>query len=83
MRLECDIYGGNNMSDKSCGWAGSVELFLKTDELQARDPHQLRINSYRVLLTRGRDGFVIFVPPTAEMKETYRALKDAGVAELD
>ena len=50
---------------------------------KARDPHQLRINSYRVLLTRGRDGFVIFVPPTAEMKETYRALKDAGVAELD
>jgi DUF2075 family protein len=49
---------------------------------QARDPHQLRLNSYRVLLTRGRDGFVVFVPPEPEMRETYRALRDAGLREL-
>lgn len=42
---------------------------------QARDPHQLRINSYRVLLTRGRDGFIVFVPPTSTMNSTYQALK--------
>jgi len=28
--------------------------------LKARDPHRLRVNSYRVLLARGRDRFFIF-----------------------
>jgi DUF2075 family protein len=28
----------------------------------AKDPRQLRMNSYRVSLTRGRDGFIVFVP---------------------
>ena len=31
-----------------------------------RDSLQLRVNAYRVLLTRGRDGAVIFVPPLTE-----------------
>ena len=46
------------------------------------DPFQLRLNSYRVLLTRGRDGAVIFVPPVREMDETYQHLIDAGMTEL-
>jgi energy-converting hydrogenase A subunit M len=29
---------------------------------KVKDPHQLRVNSYQVLLTRGRDGFIVFVP---------------------
>ena len=46
------------------------------------DPVQLRLNCYRVLLTRGRDGFVIFVPPSAELNQTAIALLAAGVRPL-
>ena len=28
-----------------------------------KDPYRLRVNAHRVLLTRGRDAAVIFVPP--------------------
>lgn len=44
----------------------------------ARDPHRLRINAYRVLLSRGRDGMVIFVPPIAELNETFALLVQSG-----
>ena len=48
------------------------------------DPKALRKNAYRVLLTRGRDGCVIFVPPIPDkMRETYKYLCDCGFSELD
>lgn len=43
------------------------------------DPKQLLKNVYRVLLTRGRDGMVIFVPPTPVLDQTEVALLAAGV----
>ena len=47
------------------------------------DPKALRENAYRVLLTRGRDGCVIFVPPIPDkMRETYTYLKNCGFTEL-
>ncbi|MEI7481638.1 MAG: DNA/RNA helicase domain-containing protein [Elusimicrobiota bacterium] len=46
------------------------------------DPMQLRINSYRVLLTRGRDGMIIFVPKLTLLDETYENLKQIGIKEL-
>jgi len=49
---------------------------------KAKDPHRLRMNSYRVLLSRGRDGFIIFIPPEPKMMSTYQALKTAGMREL-
>lgn len=50
---------------------------------KARNPHQLRVNSYRVLLSRGRDGCVVFVPPEARMDATAEALLAAGMQPLD
>ena len=47
-----------------------------------RDPFQLRVNAYRVLLTRGRDGAVIFVPPLAELDATAARLQGHGVKVL-
>jgi hypothetical protein len=47
-----------------------------------RDPYQLRLNAYRVLLTRGRDGTVLFVPPIAHLDETWEYFSDCGVSEL-
>ncbi len=49
---------------------------------KAKDPHQLRVNSYRVLLTRGRDGFIIYIPHEIGMKSTYEILKASGIHEL-
>lgn len=48
-----------------------------------QDPHRLRTNAYRVLLTRGREGLVIWVPPSpaAEMQATAQALLRAGAVE--
>jgi len=50
---------------------------------QIRDPFRLRVNSYRVLLTRGRDGVVVFVPPLPALDETYSYLCAAGFAECE
>jgi len=50
---------------------------------QVKDPFQLRLNSYRVLLTRGRDGTVVFIPPLPELKETSEFLTKSGFRKLD
>lgn len=48
-----------------------------------RNPFQLRMNAYRVLLTRGRDATVVFVPPMHLLDETYAFLLESGFRELD
>lgn len=62
-------------------WDGS-QWYSNIRRSKARDPHNLRINSYRVLLTRGRDGLVVFVPEEANMDSTYEALLFSGLLEL-
>ncbi len=48
-----------------------------------RDPEQFRRNTYRVLLTRGREGVVIFVPPDDErMDAIAKKLIRCGAATL-
>lgn len=47
-----------------------------------RDPFQLRVNAYRVLLTRARDATVVFVPPMPLLDETYAYLSACGFREL-
>lgn len=47
-----------------------------------KDPHQIRLNSYRVLLTRGRDGFIVYIPKNQKLDDTYEILKQAGLKEL-
>jgi len=47
-----------------------------------RNPHQLRLNAYRVLLTRGRDGLAIFVPGMAELDGTWERFRLCGVLEI-
>lgn len=48
-----------------------------------RDPFQLRLNAYRVLLTRGRDGCVAYVPNMGLLDETYEHLVACGWRVLD
>ncbi len=47
-----------------------------------RDPLALRRNVYRVLLTRGRDGSVVFVPGDARLDATFERLRLAGFREI-
>lgn len=49
---------------------------------KVKDPQRLRLNAYRVLLTRGRDGLAVFVPRIDELNDTYAALSAAGMDEL-
>ena len=50
---------------------------------QIRDGMRLRRNAYRVLLTRARDGVVVFVPPLPVLDETFAYLAAAGFRDLD
>src|SRR5690606_4838388 len=46
------------------------------------DHEQLRMNAYRVLLTRGRDGLVVYLPESPTLDLTEHALLAAGVRPL-
>jgi DUF2075 family protein len=46
------------------------------------DPFRLRVNVYRVLLTRGRDGAVTFVPPLAHLDGTHDYLGRCGMVPV-
>jgi hypothetical protein len=75
--LELDlplVAWGNDLT-----WEGNKWGSKPSPRSKAKDPHQLRLNSYRVLLSRGRDGVVVFVPPDAALDGTYEALRDAGL----
>ena len=58
------------------------QLAAKYRKGVVRDPHQLRLNSYRVLLTRGREATVVFVPPSSLLDDTFAHLKASGFREL-
>jgi hypothetical protein len=47
-----------------------------------KDPLQMRKNVYRVLLTRGRDATVVFVPRHEALHATYKWLIACGFREL-
>jgi len=63
-------------------WSSTRAQGFRPGRVPLRDPHQLRINAYRVLLTRGRDGTVVFVPPLRELDETYEHLQACGMRRL-
>jgi len=47
-----------------------------------KDPLQMRKNVYRVLLTRGRDATVVYVPPHGALDRTYAWLEKCGFRTL-
>jgi hypothetical protein len=65
-------------------WNGKEwELRKMRTRIPQVDPHQLRLNSYRVLLTRSREGMVIFIPPETQFDLTEHAFLGAGARILD
>jgi hypothetical protein len=65
-------------STGSLCWSSRHAARYKSDGVAVRDPHQLRLNSYRVLLTRGREATVVFVPEVPLLDTTFDYLQAAG-----
>lgn len=84
--LELDmslIAWGSDLIRNNGRWSNDASRgYRPPPGVQLRDAFQLRINAYRVLLTRGRDGMVIFVPPTQQMDETWEFLLACGFRQL-
>lgn len=69
--------------DNDMLWNGTSWAKFKRTESEDSDVNTYRKNSYRVLLTRGRDGFIIYVPPVAEMDPVYAVLLEAGIKPVE
>lgn len=61
-------------------WTGS--MWDCSTRYKVKNPRQIRLNAYRVLLTRGRDGFIVFVPPEPKYTPVFDALVEAGCPTL-
>jgi len=69
--------------DNDMMWNGTIWERYKKSEPVDSDVNTYRKNSYRVLLTRGRDGFIIYVPPVTEMDPVYNVLLEAGIQKVE
>jgi hypothetical protein len=63
-------------------WDSSKAARYRSGVAKVQNAHRLRVNSYRVLLTRGREASVIFIPATHEMDETADYLQASGFLSL-
>jgi hypothetical protein len=81
LELDCALLAwGSDLLWAAEDW--SIE-FSGKNRPPLEDPRTVRKNVYRVLLTRGRDGTVVFVPPDARMNGTFDRLMTAGMRTLE
>jgi DUF2075 family protein len=74
---------GNDFVLTEQGWDISRgSQFRAGGSVPVQNPGELRANSYRVLLTRGRDATVVWVPPDPVLDLTFDYLRMAGFREL-
>jgi len=73
---------GSDYVRKDGRWSSALARNFAKGAVPVRDAHALRLNSYRVLLTRGRDGTLVFVPAHKLLDETWAYLLSCGFAEL-
>lgn len=72
---------GTDFRRSQGSWSDSLATrYKKAAAIQ--DSLALRRNAYRVLLTRGRDGTVLYVPSAPELEETWEWLSGLGIALL-
>lgn len=82
--LELDaalVAWGTDYEFRGRAWSNANARGYK-EKGRVRSASQLRMNSYRVMLTRGRDANVVFVPGIGRLDETYGRLVGAGFVEL-
>lgn len=76
LELDMPIIGwGHDLWWSNGRWDCSTKYHVK-------NPLQIRLNAYRVLLTRGRDGFIVFVPPEPKYTPVWDRLSEAGCVSL-
>lgn len=67
-------------------WKPFKSKYRNSKELIPCEPgspeYRYRVNTYRVLMTRGRDGLVICVQNRPGLKAVYEVLKEVGLDEL-
>ena len=80
LELDCALLAwGSDLLWDDPAW--SVAFSGKTKP-PLKDPVTVRKNVYRVLLTRGRDGTVVYVADDRRMDRTYERLLDCGMRSL-
>lgn len=63
---------------------GMVKNGKNTNYLKIKQQkNTYRRNTYRVLLTRGRDGFIVFIPNQRKLDPVYKVIQEIGIKELD
>lgn len=72
---------GTDLVRKDGEWSNANARGYKRG-VKVHDPFQLRINAYRVLLTRARDVSVIYVPPVEVLDETFEYLRSCGTRAI-
>ena len=63
-------------------WNGNAWNLYRPMQSADSNDNRYRVNSYRVLLTRGRDGLLVFVPPESKLFPIYDLLRRVGLEEL-
>ena len=80
LELDCALVAwGSDLLWTDQGWSMKDSRGTRG---KLKDPLALRRNVYRVLLTRGRDGTVIFLPNDSRFDQTYARLREVGMRPL-
>ncbi len=83
LELDMPLVGwGTDLMRIDGRWDNSNARKYRAGEVALVDPMKLRLNAYRVLLTRGRDGTIVYVPPDDRLNETYNYLCHVGFRPL-
>lgn len=81
LELDCALLAwGSDLLWQEDSW--SIQ-FSRGSRPPLRDPLSVRKNVYRVLMTRGRDGTVIYVPCDTRFDSTYDHLIECGMRALE
>ena len=80
LELDCALVAwGSDLLWDGTGW--SIE-FAGRNRPPLKDPLTVRKNVSRVLMTRGRDGTVVYVPDDRRLDATFSRLQSAGMRAL-
>ena len=82
LELDCTLVGwGNDFIIQNGKWNNDrAKRYAYTSEI--KDAFTLRRNAYRVLLTRARDGMILYVPSDELWNETREHLIKCGIEDL-
>ena len=83
LELDFTLVGwGNDLILKNGEWNNDkARNYAHTSDI--KDAFTLRRNAYRVLLTRARDGMILYLPSQDSLIETREHLKQCGIEDLN